>query len=232
MNAKEPTHGIDGAQPSVNADQTTRAVRSARFARTRRRCSDRADLAGAFRATRFRLRELHAHGGLGEVYVADDLELGRPVALKRIRDGRELRAEDEIRFRREAEITGRLEHPGIVPIYGLGSDSENRPFYAMRFIEGQTLASAIDAFHNAEHDRPRSRRTHAGAAATCSLDSWRRAKRSPSPILAASSTATSSPPTSCSAISAKRSSSIGAWPSRPTHRRIRRRTANRRQIPK
>jgi serine/threonine-protein kinase len=150
MNAKEPTHGIGGAQPSVNADQPTRAVDPHASHALGVDVPISADLAGAFRATRFRLRELHAHGGLGEVYVADDLELGRPVALKRIRDGREFRAEDEIRFRREAEITGRLEHPGIVPIYGLGSDAENRPFYAMRFIEGQTLASAIDAFHDAE----------------------------------------------------------------------------------
>ena len=108
------------------------------------------DLADAFRDARYRPRYLHAHGGLGEVYVADDTELGRAVALKRIRDGRGLHAEDELRFRREAEITGRLEHPGVVPIYGLGSDASGRPFYAMRFIDGQTLADAIDAFHRAE----------------------------------------------------------------------------------
>jgi serine/threonine-protein kinase len=108
------------------------------------------NLSLAFRDSRYRPRKLHAHGGLGEVYVADDTELGRAVALKRIRDGRGLHTEDEIRFRREAAITGRLEHPGVVPIYGLGSDASGRPFYAMRFIEGQTLADAIDAFHRAE----------------------------------------------------------------------------------
>ena len=51
---------------------------------------------------------------------------------------------------REAEITGRLEHPGIVPVYGLGRDSDGRPYYAMRFIEGKTLKEAIQQFHKAE----------------------------------------------------------------------------------
>ena len=51
------------------------------------------------------------------------------------------------RFVLEAEITGGLEHPGIVPVYGLGSDGGGRPYYAMRFIRGDTLKDAIAAFH-------------------------------------------------------------------------------------
>ena len=47
----------------------------------------------------------------------------------------------------EAEITGGLEHPGIVPVYGLGSYRDGRPYYAMRFIRGENLKEAIDAFH-------------------------------------------------------------------------------------
>src|SRR5262249_54023633 len=50
------------------------------------------------------------------------------------------------RFLREAALTARLQHPGIVPIYGLGED-EDGPFYTMPFIEGQTLQQAIHAFH-------------------------------------------------------------------------------------
>ena len=53
------------------------------------------------------------------------------------------------RFLLEAEITGRLEHPGVVPVYGLGCDTRGRPFYAMRFVKGQTLKEAIDRFHAA-----------------------------------------------------------------------------------
>src|SRR5262249_17769600 len=55
------------------------------------------------------------------------------------------------RFLQEAEITGGLEHPGIVPVYGLGCYEDGRPFYAMRFIKGDNLKEAIDRFHNQAH---------------------------------------------------------------------------------
>ncbi len=96
---------------------------------------------------RFEKDRPHAEGGLGQVWLASDQELQRHVALKEIRP--EL-ADDpgcQQRFIQEAEITGALEHPGIVPIYGLGQYSDGRPFYAMRFIEGQTFKEAIDQLH-------------------------------------------------------------------------------------
>ena len=57
----------------------------------------------------------------------------------------------------EAEITGGLEHPGIVPVYGLGHDDDGRPFYAMRFIKGDSLKEAIEQFHQRRQDRPQAR---------------------------------------------------------------------------
>jgi serine/threonine protein kinase len=48
---------------------------------------------------------------------------------------------------REAELTGRLEHPGIVPVYSLGRRDDGQPFYAMRFIQGDILKDAIDRYH-------------------------------------------------------------------------------------
>ena len=51
------------------------------------------------------------------------------------------------RFLLEAEITGGLEHPGIVPVYGLGTYGDGRPYYAMRFIRGDSLKEAIERFH-------------------------------------------------------------------------------------
>lgn len=87
----------------------------------------------------------HAQGGLGQVWVARDAELRRVVALKEVQP---VYADDEgcrARFIREAEITGALQHPGIVPVYGLGRHTDGRPFYAMRFIEGKTLREAIDS---------------------------------------------------------------------------------------
>ena len=83
----------------------------------------------------------HARGGLGEVLVARQEELGRDVALKRIRPDR-LHDTARRRFLREAVITAGLQHPGIVPIYGLGQDDDG-PFYTMPFIQGQTLDEAI-----------------------------------------------------------------------------------------
>jgi tetratricopeptide (TPR) repeat protein/tRNA A-37 threonylcarbamoyl transferase component Bud32 len=102
--------------------------------------------------SRYRPLRLHARGGLGEVFVAEDQELGRAVALKRIRDRHAADPESRRRFRREAEITGRLEHPGVVPVYGLVRDADGQPCYAMRFVEGESLQEAIDRFH--AEDRP------------------------------------------------------------------------------
>jgi serine/threonine-protein kinase len=96
---------------------------------------------------RFRILRPHAKGGLGAVFVALDSELNREVALKQIL---EKHADDPVgrqRFVAEAQITGGLEHPGVVPVYGMGADPLGRPYYAMRFIKGDSLKDAIDVFH-------------------------------------------------------------------------------------
>jgi tetratricopeptide (TPR) repeat protein/tRNA A-37 threonylcarbamoyl transferase component Bud32 len=93
----------------------------------------------------YRPRRHHDQGGLGVIWIAHEEELDRTVALKRIRPDR-LHDVARWRFLREAALTARLQHPGIVPIYGLGRD-ESGPFYTMPFIEGRTLQEAIGAFH-------------------------------------------------------------------------------------
>ena len=99
---------------------------------------------------RYRILRPYAKGGLGEVFVAEDLELHREVALKEMQSDRAQDAESRGRFLLEAEVTGRLEHPGIVPVYGLGQYADGRPYYAMRFIHGDNLKQAIRRFHEAE----------------------------------------------------------------------------------
>jgi serine/threonine-protein kinase len=99
---------------------------------------------------RYRPLRFHAEGGLGEVQVAFDEELHREVALKRMQRQYAQDAASRRRFLREAEITGRLEHPGVVPVHGLMQDSDGQPCYAMRFIQGETLKQAIQRFHAAE----------------------------------------------------------------------------------
>ena len=79
---------------------------------------------------RFRRTQALDHGG--EKEIADDHDARR-------------------RFIQEAEITSALEHPGIVPIYGLGTYDDGRPFYAMRFIQGGCLKEAILEFHCGEN---------------------------------------------------------------------------------
>jgi len=96
---------------------------------------------------RFRVLRFHKKGGLGEVFVAYDRELNREVALKEIQRRHADSPDSRARFTLEAEVTGRLEHPGIVPVYGLGHYDDGRPFYAMRFIRGENLNAATANFH-------------------------------------------------------------------------------------
>jgi tetratricopeptide (TPR) repeat protein/tRNA A-37 threonylcarbamoyl transferase component Bud32 len=113
-----------------------------------RSVQESASCAEAAPASRFRVRRFHAKGGLGEVFVAEDMELHREVALKQIQRNFTDHEQNRARFVLEAEITGNLEHPGIVPVYGLGSHPDGRPYYAMRFIRGDTLSEAIARFHS------------------------------------------------------------------------------------
>jgi serine/threonine-protein kinase len=103
---------------------------------------------------RFHIVRHHAKGGLGQVAVAIDQELHREVALKEIQDRYADIPDFRTRFLREAEITGGLEHPGIVPVYGLGQYADGRPYYAMRFVKGETLQSAVERFHKSTFATP------------------------------------------------------------------------------
>ena len=84
---------------------------------------------------------------LGRCFVALDTELNREVALKQILDRHADNDTSRSRFLLEAEITGGLEHPGIVPVYGKGAYENGRPYYAMRFIRGNSFKEAIEQFH-------------------------------------------------------------------------------------
>jgi len=95
-------------------------------------------------AGRFTLKRFHARGGMGEVWLAEDCDIGRQVALKKMRGGREHQRDT---FLLEARITGQLEHPGVIPVHELGLDDNNQPFYVMKFVHGRTLKDAIDEYH-------------------------------------------------------------------------------------
>src|SRR4051812_10212071 len=91
----------------------------------------------------YRIEEVAGRGGMGVVYRAQHMHLGRTVALKLLNP--ELAASDEFRerFIREARAAAELEHPNIVPVYDAG-EVEGRLYLAMKFIEGTDLAQLLD----------------------------------------------------------------------------------------
>jgi len=89
---------------------------------------------------RYRILGEHGRGGLGRVSRAHDRELGRDVAIKELISRSSV---DEIRFLREALITARLEHPGIVPVHEAGRWPDGTPFYAMKLVSGRSLRDLI-----------------------------------------------------------------------------------------
>ena len=92
------------------------------------------------------LRKL-GQGGMGTVWLARDEQLGRLVAIKEMRRSGASDAEIS-RFRREAQVTGRLEHPSIVPVHQLGEHADSgKAFYVMRFLGKRTLEDAITEYH-------------------------------------------------------------------------------------
>jgi WD40 repeat protein len=100
------------------------------------------------RGNRYHLEQCHAVGGVGQVWLAQDAELRREVALKELLPSRANDAAFARRFLQEARITARLQHPGIVPVYELVPGDEGRPpFYTMRFVRGKTLTEAVSAYH-------------------------------------------------------------------------------------
>jgi serine/threonine protein kinase len=105
-----------------------------------RQNADLPDLSG----TRYQLLERVARGGMGTVYAARDETLDRRVALKvldvPVADGDLAR-----RLNREARVLALLEHPGIVPVHDVGTLSDGRVFYTMKFVEGQRLDKYIEA---------------------------------------------------------------------------------------
>ncbi len=110
---------------------------------------------------RYRLVRPHASGGLGMIWMAHDHELDRTVALKEMKGKTADDGHSRARFVREAEITGKLEHPGIVPIYSLGRHADGRPYYAMQFIQGQSLKEAIGRYHEGrDNAKPAARALH------------------------------------------------------------------------
>jgi tRNA A-37 threonylcarbamoyl transferase component Bud32 len=94
-------------------------------------------------ASRYHLLGEIARGGMGAVFKARDPGLGRDLALKILLDQHRQRADLVDRFVEEAQICGQLQHPGVVPVYELGNLADQRPFFTMKLVKGQTLAALL-----------------------------------------------------------------------------------------
>ncbi|HEX7838973.1 MAG TPA: serine/threonine-protein kinase, partial [Kofleriaceae bacterium] len=93
-------------------------------------------------ASRYRLGRRIGKGGMGEVIAARDEQVGRDVAIKRMRAASPGERATR-RFLREASIQGRLEHPAIVPVHELGRDEDGLPFFVMKKLSGTTLGKIL-----------------------------------------------------------------------------------------
>jgi len=104
---------------------------------------------------RFRIDGEIARGGMGAVLKGRDPDLGRDVAIKVLRE--DMRGNPDVvrRFVEEAQIGGQLQHPGIVPIYELGTFPDQRPFFSMKLVKGHTLTALLGSRVGAGDDRPR-----------------------------------------------------------------------------
>ncbi|MFY9345891.1 MAG: bifunctional serine/threonine-protein kinase/formylglycine-generating enzyme family protein [Planctomycetota bacterium] len=120
---------VDGSSDAGSAEEVLRHLRQ--------RAGDRYDVAGEI-----------GRGGMGCVYSARDRDLRRRVAMKVLMAGdgdSALPPGDRLlRFVGEAQITGQLDHPGIVPVHELGIDAAGRPFFTMKLVRGRTLGEVFE----------------------------------------------------------------------------------------
>jgi serine/threonine-protein kinase len=106
-------------------------------------------------STRYRIDGEIARGGMGAILKGRDPDLGRDVAIKVLRE--DLRDKNDLirRFVEEAQIGGQLQHPGVVPIYEMGTFADHRPFFSMKLVKGQTLADLLATRSSPVDDLPR-----------------------------------------------------------------------------
>ena len=104
---------------------------------------------------RYQLQGEIARGGMGAILRGRDVDLGRELAIKVMLESHRGNSEVVRRFVEEAQIGGQLQHPGIVPVYELGTFPDRRPFFAMKLVKGRTLASLLHERTSPAQDLPR-----------------------------------------------------------------------------
>jgi serine/threonine-protein kinase len=109
----------------------------------------------AERGERYQLFGEIARGGMGAVLKGRDTDLGRDLAVKVLLEEHQGKPELARRFVEEAQIGGQLQHPGIVPVYELGTFGDRRPYFTMKLVKGRTLGALLGARHDPRDELPR-----------------------------------------------------------------------------
>ena len=102
------------------------------------------DLIGSIVAERYHILKKLGEGGMGTVYLAEHVKMGRKAALKVMNPGMNSDPDAIARFNREAANASRLNHPNVCGIYDFGETPEGLIYLAMEFIEGESLTSLIE----------------------------------------------------------------------------------------
>ena len=140
----------------------------------------------------YRIEAVAGRGGMGVVYRAVQLDLGRPVALKLIAADRAADPDFRERFQRESRMAAAIDHPNVVPVHGAG-EQDGQLYLVMRYVRGTDLHALIKREGPLAPER-----------AAAIVGAGRRPRSTPR-TPPGSSTATSSPPTCCSAAAGARS---------------------------
>ncbi len=91
-------------------------------------------------------------GGMGVIHQARDLRIRRTVAMKVIKTASQFSRENVLRFVEEAQVTGQLQHPNIVPVYDLSLDEHGEVFYTMKYVKGITLDQLLSGLRKADSE--------------------------------------------------------------------------------
>ena len=107
------------------------------------------------RVARLQLLGEVARGGMGAIIKGRDSDLGRDLAVKVLLEQHRENPDLIRRFVEEAQISGQLQHPGVVPVYELGTLDDHRPYFAMKLVKGRTLAVLLEERASPAEDQPR-----------------------------------------------------------------------------
>ncbi|MFT5292448.1 MAG: serine/threonine protein kinase, partial [Planctomycetota bacterium] len=153
------TYGL-GSDPNVNlrddGSESAEGSSSARIESLRSSGGSR---------QRYVLKGEIGRGGMGAILKVFDADLRRHLAMKVVLgqsgqtsgDTAELESQLLVRFLEEAQVTGQLDHPGVVPVHELGVDAEGRVYFTMRLVKGQDLSTVFAKVHEGDPDWSRTR---------------------------------------------------------------------------